>query len=210
MPAQIDDWLPTRTSLLKRLKDWDDQESWKDFFDSYSKLLYNVATKSGFFGAEAQDLVQETVISVAKHIPNFQYDPALGSFKGWLLSILRSRIIDHVRRRDRRPQAAAEASTESSSRTAFVHRIPDPAPADIDRIWDEEWQQHLFDLALRRVREEATPRDFQIFDCLVLKEWPIKKVTDALQVNEARVYVAKSRVAALLRQEVERLQTKLQ
>jgi RNA polymerase sigma-70 factor (ECF subfamily) len=210
MPSTNDDWLPTRTSLLKRLKNWDDQESWKDFFDSYSKLLYSVAVKSGFADAEAQDLVQETVIAVAKHIPNFHYDPALGSFKAWLLSILRSRIIDRVRRRRRRPQPAEEAATESSSRTALLHRIPDPAPAEIDRIWDEEWQQHLLGLALQRVREQATPRDFQIFDCLVNKAWPIQQVTKALQVNEARVYVAKSRVAALLRQEVERLQTQLQ
>jgi RNA polymerase sigma-70 factor (ECF subfamily) len=209
MPAQMDDWLPTRTSLLKRLQDWDDQESWKDFFDSYSKLLFSVALKSGFRGPEAEDLVQETIIAVAKHMPGFRYDASRGSFKAWLLSILRNRIIDRVRSRGRRPQAVEETPSESSQ-TALVHRIPDPAPAQLDQIWEEEWEQHLFDLALQRIREEATPRDFQIFDCLVLKHWPIQAVADALQVNEARIYVAKSRVAGLLRQEVERLQAQLQ
>jgi len=57
--------IPTRRSLLSRLKDWDDQESWKDFFDTYWKLVYGVAIKAGLSDQEAQDVVQETVLSVA-------------------------------------------------------------------------------------------------------------------------------------------------
>jgi RNA polymerase sigma factor (sigma-70 family) len=206
-PAATDDWLPTRTSLIKRLKDWEDDESWKDFFDTYSRLLYSVASKAGFGDAEAQDIVQETVIAVAKQMPDFQYDPGRGSFKAWLLSILRRRIIDRLRRRQRRPQFAEERPSESS-RTALIQRIPDPAPAQLEQIWNDEWQTHLFALALQRVREQSTARDFQIFDCLILKQWPVKKVASALRVNEPHVYVAKSRVAGLLRKEVERLEVR--
>jgi RNA polymerase sigma-70 factor (ECF subfamily) len=207
MPAATDDWLPTRTSLLKRLKNWDDEASWKDFFDTYSRLLYSVANKAGFDVAEAQDLVQETIIAVARHMPDFQYDPTRGSFKAWLLSIIRRRIIDRLRRRSRGPQFAEDRPSEGS-RTALIHRVPDPAPAELDQIWDHEWQTHLFDLALQRAREQSTARDFQIFDCLLLKQWPVKKVATALRVTEAHVYVAKSRVSALLRKEVERLEVR--
>src|ERR1044071_9304757 len=105
MAAPTDrNWLPTRRSLISRLKNWNDDGSWNDFFDTYSKLLYSVAAKSGFTDAEAQDVVQETSISVAKHIPDFKYDPARGSFKNWLLNFARCRIIDYVRKRQRRPQ----------------------------------------------------------------------------------------------------------
>ena len=76
-----DDFIPTRHSLLSRLKDWDDQESWRDFFDTYWKLIYGVAIKSGMSDIEAQEVVQETVIAVAKKIPEFKTDPAFDLFK---------------------------------------------------------------------------------------------------------------------------------
>jgi len=65
---------PTRQSLLSRLKSWDDQESWKDFFDTYWRLIYNAAVRAGLTEPEAQDVVQETLLSVAKKIPEFKYD----------------------------------------------------------------------------------------------------------------------------------------
>ena len=57
--------IATRASLLVRLKDREDQASWQEFFDTYWRLIYSVATKAGLNDAEAQDVVQETVISVA-------------------------------------------------------------------------------------------------------------------------------------------------
>src|SRR5260221_14525493 len=92
------DLIPTRRSLIYRLRDLGDEESWSDFFQTYSRLIYEVALKSGLSDAEAQEVVQETVISVAKQMPGFQYDPALGRFKGWLLQITRRRIADQVRK----------------------------------------------------------------------------------------------------------------
>src|SRR5436190_24115121 len=68
------DLIPTRQSLLSRLKDWDDQESWQDFFNAYWRLIYQVALKARLNDTEAQEVVQETVISVAKEMPGFRYD----------------------------------------------------------------------------------------------------------------------------------------
>src|SRR5204863_4503319 len=75
--------LPTRRSLLSRLKNWDDSQSWKDFFDSYWQLIYGVAIKTGLSEVEAQDVVQETIMTVANKIGEFKYDPAR-SFTVWL------------------------------------------------------------------------------------------------------------------------------
>jgi RNA polymerase sigma-70 factor (ECF subfamily) len=54
--------------LLVRLKDWGDQKSWQDFFDTYWRLIHSVAIKAGLSEAEAQDVVQETVLTVAKKL----------------------------------------------------------------------------------------------------------------------------------------------
>src|SRR5260370_35090593 len=94
MPHETDELIPTRWTLIKRLKHWDDHESWREFFDLYWKLIYGVALKSGLTPAEAQDVVQETIISVCKNIKQFKADPAYGSFKSWLLKLTRWRGLD--------------------------------------------------------------------------------------------------------------------
>src|SRR3954470_14755844 len=106
MSASNNDSMPTRRTLLSRLRDLDDQESWRTFFDLYWRLLYNVARKSGLDDLSAQEIVQDTVIGVARQMPEFRYEPARGTFRQWLLRITRRRIIDHFRRVYRQPPRA--------------------------------------------------------------------------------------------------------
>src|SRR5262245_63134562 len=115
--------IATRRSLLARMDNWDDQRRWQEFFDTYWKLIYSAARKSGLTDAEAQEVVQETVISVAKNIDRLDYDPAIGSFKGWLLQITRWRIADQFRKRE--PEREKDRHSHEDSITATVERVPD-------------------------------------------------------------------------------------
>jgi len=68
-PVKIDhsdEWIPTRQSLLTRLKNWDDQEGWREFFETYWRLIYRVTRKADLSDAEAQDVVQKTMVAIAK------------------------------------------------------------------------------------------------------------------------------------------------
>src|SRR5438046_6721201 len=114
-PPEREDLIPTRESLLSRLKDWEDRESWQDFFDTYWRLIYGIARKAGLSDAEAQDIVQETVISVARKIEGFKYDPAVCSFKSWMLQLTRWRIINQIR--------SEEHTSELQSLTNLVCRL---------------------------------------------------------------------------------------
>jgi hypothetical protein len=80
MPNARQELIPTRWTLIQRLKRWDDQESWRDFFDTYWKLIYGTALKAGLPAVEAQEVVQETVISVSRNIADFKASPEGGSF----------------------------------------------------------------------------------------------------------------------------------
>src|ERR1041385_1484139 len=105
-----DDFLPTRATLLGRLKDWKDEESWREFFQLYRRLIFSTAIKAGLTEAEAEDVVQETVLSVAKTIKEFQYDPQRCRFKSWLRHLTQKRIADCYRKRAREqplPETAA-------------------------------------------------------------------------------------------------------
>ena len=199
--------IPTRASLLSRLKDWQDETSWKVFFDTYWKLIYSAAIKAGLSDAEAQDVVQETVISVFKTIPDFQYKAAGGSFKSWLLKLTAWRIGDQFRNRQRNIKAGRRLAG-STARTATVEGVPDPAGSGLEAIWDEEWEANLMHAATNRVKRAVDPKQYQIFDLYVLKHWPARKVASTLKVNLGRVYLAKHRIGTMIKKEIKCLQTK--
>jgi RNA polymerase sigma-70 factor (ECF subfamily) len=207
MTDEANELLPTRHSLLARLKDWEDQTSWREFFDTYWKLIYAVARKAGLSDAEAQDVVQETVLTVAKKVGDFKAQPG-GSFKGWLLQITRRRIADEFERRQRSQSLVTSAATtrnEEGTRTATIDRVPDPASFDLDACWEEQWQKRLLEAATERVKQRVSPKQYQMFELYVLREWPVRKVAQTLGVSTTQVYLAKHRVGRLLKKEVQRL-----
>lgn len=196
--------IATRRSLVDRLANWDDQRRWQEFFDTYWKLIYSAARKSGLADAEAQEVVQETVITVAKNIDRLQYDPAVGSFKGWLLQITRWRIADQFRKRE--PGGAKRPHLQGDSFTATIDRVPDSRIVNLDAVWATEWKDNLLEAAIARVKRKIDPKQFQIFDCYVRKEWPAQKVAERLRVSVGQVYLARHRVAALLKKEIKALE----
>jgi RNA polymerase sigma-70 factor (ECF subfamily) len=199
--------IPTRQSLLSRLKDWNDQESWKAFFDTYWKLIYNAAVKAGLNDAEAQDVVQETVISVLKSMPSFEYDAEKGSFKTWLLRLTCWRVVDQLRKRQREINQRKPA-TSTSTKTATVERVADPVGLKLEATWNEEWEQNLMEAALERVKRKVDPKQYQVFDLCVVREWPVARVARALKVNRGRVYLAKHRINNLIKREISYLRAK--
>jgi RNA polymerase sigma factor (sigma-70 family) len=207
MPGPQNDFLPTRTSLLRRLKQWEDQESWRDFFDTYWKLIYGAAVKAGLNDAEAQDVVQDTVITVAKKIEDFKYDPGVDSFKGWLLYLTRKRVALHYRKRER--DRGGPSRESNSNLFNELEQLPDPVASDFETIWNEEWERNLADAALARVKQQVNPKQFQIFNFYVLKQWSVQEVAKTLGVTVAQIYLAKHRISALVKKEVNRLQNGL-
>lgn len=206
MIAEDRELIPTRQTLLSRLKDKDNQESWREFFDTYWRLIYATAIKSGLSDAEAQDVVQETVIRVARTIPEFDYNPAGGSFKKWLLNLTHWRIADQIR--NRQPGIDCEGDSDGSGEpwTDTMEHLPDPAPSWIEAYWNEEWEQNIAAVAIERVKRKVDPKQYQIFDLSVLREWPAKKVAEILHISAARVYMVKNRVASVVKLEIKKLE----
>jgi RNA polymerase sigma-70 factor (ECF subfamily) len=198
----------TRATLIGRLKNWQDQASWQDFFDTYWRLIYGVSRKSGMTDAEAQDVVQETMLAVAKQMPSFTYDPNIGSFKAWLLNLTRWRIMDQFRKR-RSQEAAAPASEDGEPHTSFINRVADPAGDKIGEVWELEWQQNLLDAALDHIKRSIDPQKYQIFDLYVNKGWTPEKVAQRFGIAVDQVYLAKHRITQLIKTEVERLEKKM-
>ena len=206
--------LATRGSLLHRLKDCEDQASWQDFYYTYRDLIYRFALKAGLTEAEAEDVVQETVIAAARKLPEFKYDPAVCSFKTWLLNLTVWRIKDQFRKRGPagRNSGAARATApkaDETSRTATIERIADPAGNELEAVWEADWQKTVIEAAMERVKEQGNLRDCQMFDLYALRGWPAREVARTLGVNVGRVYLAKFRIAPLFKKECKEIETKM-
>lgn len=204
MPAES--FIPTRTSLLARLKDWDDQAGWQDFARTYGRLVRGTALKAGLTESEADDVVQETFLAVARNIGSFKYDPARCSFKSWLLLITRQRIVWQLRKR---PPAATASGPSADDRTgtSTVDRIPDETGQELEAHWDAEWESNLMAAALESVKKLVKPRQYQIFDLYARQHWPVQDIARTLKINAAQVYLAKHRVGSLLKKELRKLAT---
>lgn len=201
-----DSFLPTRSSLLFRLKEWKDSASWDEFFQAYNKSIHKIAIGRGLTRIEAEEVVQETMVAVARQMPEFSYDRAIGSFKSWLFTITRRSIGKHLKKR--LTGDAPPANPGQTDVTEELESYIDPAPG-LEQQWDEEWRLNLIHLAMDRVRRRIKPKQYQMFDLYVTQHLPMEQVTKMLNVNTAQVYMAKLRVSAMVRHEVTILEKKL-
>jgi RNA polymerase sigma factor (sigma-70 family) len=204
--------IPTRATLLARLKDASDESSWNEFYQLYRELIFATARRAGLAEHEADEVVQDTLISVARKMPEFTYDSAKDSFKGWLLTVTRWRIRDQLAKRSGPSWDARHnpPTTEAGgTRTSTIDRVPDPAGPDLAAIWDREWETQLVQTALARVKRQVQPQQYQIYHLHVLLGQPVGEVARSLGVSAARIYLAKHRVSKVLRKEIERLKQAL-
>ena len=194
--------LETRSSLIQRLKSTINGESWEEFFHTYWELIYNVARRAGLSEADAQDIVQETVLKVHNSLDRFEYNRKRGTFKGWLRTVTRSRLNDFFKKQQRRP--ALNQPLEATGDE--LQNLEDPEGPEIEKIWDEEWSKNLIQSALNRTKKLTSPKQFQIFKCHYIDEWTVRETCRTLGVNAAQVYMAKQRVGKIFREAIETLQ----
>jgi RNA polymerase sigma factor (sigma-70 family) len=207
-PAKImntgtDDLLPTRRSLISRLRNHEDEQSWREFFNTYWKLIYSFAIKCGCTDSEAEEVVQEAIIAFSRKMPEYRYDPAVCSFKGWLLHITNWRIIDQLRKRRAGRMVSISADQEFES---MIENIADgglPAP---EILWEQEWEKNILNAAIEKVKQKVRPDHYQVFQLHVMKEEPLEKVAELLGISRAQVYLVKHRVSALVQKEIKALE----
>lgn len=208
-----DELAPTRISLLERLRDLDDKGSWQEFFDTYWKLIYCAAIRGGLPDSEAEDVVQETIIGIARSMGEFRYDPRVCSFKGWLMHVTRCRIADHLRKKP--APKYAFLPLRDDTRTDSGSEDPGPLRHDVpvlesehvfEQLWDEEWKKNLLDTAMERVKRKVAPEHYQMFYLHSVKGMPARDIAELFSASMAKVYVVRHRVARHVKREVRLLE----
>ncbi len=204
MPRPESPSLRTRPSLIAGLQAGD-EDRWHEFFRIYGPVIRGFALKAGLSDTEADEVVQETSIGVARNVEEFRYDPAKCRFKTWLLNLASWRVKNQFGKRRRwedlkQAPIVVDGEQPSSARPEIVGVDAWAA------LWEGEWQAKLLEVAVAKIRLEFSATQFQIFDLNVLKEWPARDVARSLGVSMASVYLAKHRVSTALKQELTRLE----
>jgi RNA polymerase sigma-70 factor (ECF subfamily) len=136
--------------------------------------------------------------TLLRELPQFRHDLRRGAFRRWLRTIAVNRLRTFWRGRDRR-LALGQADLD-----AVLDRLEDPDSA-LSRLWDEEHDRHVARRLLELIEPEFEPTTWHAFRLLVLEGQPTRDVARALGVTPNAVRIAKSRVLARFRREVEGL-----
>lgn len=181
----------TRASLLLRLQQPEDELAWQEFVEIYQPLLERLAARYGLQAADAQDVAQEVLTKVAKAVPEWEHDPARGTFRGWLTRVTRNLTIEQFRARSRRPRTNPE-----SGQLEQLDR-------DADSIFQLEEQRELFGWAARKARDQFAPATWQAFWLTAVEQQLPAAVAEQLGLSAGAVYIARSRVMARMRELIE-------
>jgi RNA polymerase sigma-70 factor (ECF subfamily) len=189
----------TRASLLARIRDPHDQDAWRQFFQLYASLVYGFARKRGLQDADAADLMQEVLRSVAGAAGRLDYDPRRGSFRSWLYTVTRNKLYNFLDSSRRRERGTGDSDAQQ--------RLEEHAAADGDATeWDREYERQQFAWAADRVKAEFQEATWRAFWLTAVEGQPARDVGRTLGLSPGAVYVAKSRVLARLREEVRQLE----
>ena len=196
----------TRKSLLAKVRAGD-EVSWSDFYTAYKPLIYLCGNDCGLNDAEKEELVQQVMTeifrkdiigkfdpdNIPKDIP-FKYDPAKGRFRHYLRKIIRNHAIRIYHRRNEHVQLEdIENNPEVSEDDGW------------NKVWDEEWQHHVLNMALAELKGRVQPETYVAFEMYAIQGRPVQDVAKFLNLSVSSVYTAKSRCISTLKEIIENL-----
>ena len=190
----------TRLSLLLRICDAKDSQAWTQFVDLYAPLVYGFARKHGLQDADAADLTQDVLRAVAGAIGKLNYDPRRGSFRGWFFTVVRNKLRNFLSARKRQDQGSGDTGVQNR-----LEAQPSPEEDEGD-LWTQEYEQRVFAWAAEQVRSSFQDSTWQAFWQTAVDGQQPKDVAQRLGMTVGAVYIAKSRVLAKLKEQIQELQ----
>src|SRR5438132_2665065 len=147
----------TRASLLVRLRDTRDAGAWQEFIRLYAPIIYGFARKRGLQDADAADLMQEVLRSIASAAARLEYDPARGTFRGWLFTVTRNKVLNFLDSRSRRVQGSGDSRVQQ--------RLEQHADTNGDATpeWEADCQRQMAAQAMEKVKGEFQPSTWEAF-----------------------------------------------
>jgi RNA polymerase sigma-70 factor (ECF subfamily) len=173
-----------------------------EFVEIYEPLIARLARRNGLQQADVDDLTQEVLRTVAGAIAHWDPDPSRGSFRAWLFRITRNLILNLLAARKRQ---TASYGTGDSNVVAILEAHPAPESEET-ALFEAEYHRRVFAWAAERVRGQFHPTTWQAFWRTGVDGHDVRNVAQSLGLSPGAIYVARSRVMARLRREIEEIE----
>ncbi len=187
----------TRASLVLRVQDSDDQQAWEEFVGLYQPVVYRVARSRGLQEADAQDLVQTVLISIAASIGKWAQPETKVKFRHWLLRIAKNATINALTRRP--ADQAGRLPSDFLGELQADDRIS-------ESLIELEYRRELFIRASEMVRVDFTPDTWKAFELTAIQGLSKEAAAQELGKSIGTVYAARSRIIKRLSETVAKLE----
>jgi RNA polymerase sigma-70 factor (ECF subfamily) len=188
--------LDTSATMLARVQNPADREAWNEFVARYGPRIKQWCLRWNVQEADADDVTQEVLLRLAQKMRDFRYDPTR-SFRAWLKTVTHHAWRNFVESQ-RRGTGSGDSAIQSLLNAA-------EAPDSLVDHLDEEFERALTEEAMACVRSRVAPHTWEAFRLLVFEQLPGVEVASRVNMQVAMVYVARSKVQKLLKQEIDRL-----
>lgn len=179
----------TRHSLILRLRDRADADSWREFVAIYEPVIYRVAVRRGMQHADAMELVQRVLLAVARAVDRFQPDAERARFRTWLHRITHNEFCKEY------AATCKHAASGDSKVQAILNQHPSQENED---DFTREHRQTVFRWAAAQVKPLVKPSTWQAFWRTSVDGIPATSVAKELGLSVGAIYIARSRVMARL------------
>jgi len=196
------EWL-TRATLLQRVRDRHDQESWSEFIKYYQRYVHSIIRRMGLNHHDAEEVGQAVMVKLWDKLPEFEYDPTKGRFRGWLCRVTGNEVKMFHRQKMR--AAKALAGKRKADLETYLSRVH---VSDIDALAEEEWAAYITSLAWNNIQGRFDGKTKETFE-RVSKGESAEEVGSSLGLAPSSVYVYKKRVEDCLCAEIMRLNREL-
>lgn len=186
--------METSASLLDRLRRQPDESGWQQLVDLYTPLIHGWLRQFSVWQNDIDDVAQEVLTVVTRKLPLFDRQRS-GSFRRWLRSITVNCLREWWRKQRQQPLA-----TGDSNFLQTLDQLEDPHSVWSQR-WDREHQQHVTACLLEQIKPRFEETTWQAFKKVALDGLSATEVARELNMTTNAVFIAKSRVMTLLRQE---------
>ena len=188
----------TKASLILRLPSADDAEAWREFASIYEPFVYRFARRGGLQDADARELVQNVMLSVARAVGRWRPDHQRGRFRTWLFRIARNQLLDVLAKQQR--------SVVSQGGSGIFDLLDQSAATSgsNEQHLRLEHRRELFRWAADRVKSSVKEATWKAFWMTAVDERAAETVASELGLTTGAVYIARCRVLARLRDEVQK------